>query len=107
MKGPTKHDAHSDPHPAGAAHPAPAAVNPHAKGDKVTTKLGGKGKDVEAEVVAVWKDEVQVKTPDGELRWRTIRTVRPAVASITPPGLLDRVEPPVMTRKKRTTKKRV
>ena len=39
-------------------------MNPYTKGDKVLTKLGGKGEDVEAEVVAVWKDEVQVKTPE-------------------------------------------
>lgn len=31
---------------------------------------------MEAEVTAVYKDEVQVRTPDGELRWRTVRTVR-------------------------------
>ena len=49
-KGPTKHDAHPVDDSAGAAHPAPTAVNPYRKGDKVLTKLGGKGEDVEAEV---------------------------------------------------------
>ena len=55
---------------------APAG-NPYRKGDKVKTKVGGKGEEIEAEVTAVFKDEVQVRTPDGELRWRTARTVKP------------------------------
>ena len=63
--------------PAAASVPATPilAANPYQKGDRVKTKLGGKGEAVEAEVTAVFKDEVQVRTPDGELRWRTIRTV--------------------------------
>ncbi len=73
MKGPTKRDTHSDPHSAPAARLALVAVNPYQKGDKVTTAC--KGKEVEAEVTVVFKDEVQVRTPDGELRWRTVRTV--------------------------------
>ncbi len=68
-KGPSNHDAHFDHHSAGAAHPAPPALNLYRKGDKVTTAC--KGAEVEAEVTAVYKDEVQVRTPDGELRWRT------------------------------------
>ncbi len=105
-KGPSNHDAYSDHHSAGAAHPAPAAVNPYAKGDKVLTKLGGKGEDVEAEVVAVWKDEVQVKTPDGELRWRTIRTVQPVVAQVTAQKSADKAEPATRRRGKPMRKKR-
>ena len=55
----------------------------YAKGDKVKTLC--KGVDVEAEVTAVYKDEVQVRTPDGELRWRTVRTVQPVTMLPTPP----------------------
>ena len=77
-KGPSTNDAHSDHHPATGAHPAPTAVNPYQKGDKVKTQC--KGAEVEAEVTAVFKDEVQVRTPDGELRWRTVRTVDMIVA---------------------------
>ena len=106
MKGPSNSDAHSDHHSAGAAHPAPAAVNPYKKGDKVRTKLGGKGEDVEAEVTAVWKDEVQVKTPDGELRWRTVRTVRPTIEPATSSEPADEAEPVAAHKKKRATKKR-
>ena len=103
-KGPTKHDAHSAHHSAGAAHPAPAAVNPYAKGDKVKTAC--KGADVEAEVVTVYKDEVQVRTPDGELRWRTVRTVQPVVVLLTPPDPLDAGETPVVHRRRNRQMKR-
>jgi hypothetical protein len=44
-----------------------------------------KGAEVEAEVTAVYKDEVQVRTPDGELRWRTVRTVQTVMVMLTPP----------------------
>ena len=80
MKGPKKRDALPAPDP-DPAPPVPLLVNPYKKGDKVKTK--SKGEDVEAEVTAVFKDEVQVKTPDGERRWRTIRTVR---AMVDAPG---------------------
>ena len=86
MKGPKKSHA-LPPAPADPVPPpAPAAtVNPYTKGHKVRTKLGGKGNEVQAEVVAVYKDEVQVRTPDGELRWRTIRTVEPTeVVQVAP-----------------------
>ena len=104
MKGPKKRDAHSDPHSTGAAHPAPAAVNPYQQGNKVKTAC--KGADVEAEVTAVYKDEVQVRTPDGELRWRTVRTVQPLTALLTPPDPVDQIAPVAPRRKKRMTKKR-
>ena len=105
MKGPTKHDAPPPDHSAPAAHPTPPAMNPYQKGDKVKTMC--KGAEVEAEVVAAYKDEVQVKTPDGERRWRTIRTVARVVDYLTPPDPMD-VGEPVATprRKKRATKKR-
>ena len=99
-KGPSNSDAHSDPHSAGAAHPTPAAVNPYRKGDKVATAC--KGADVEAEVTAVFKDEVQVRTPDGELRWRTVRTVKPVIVLLTSPEPADAVEPVAPRRRKRT-----
>lgn len=77
--GMKKSKAHAAPaaSPASVVPIAPAVppVNPYRKGDKVRTKLGGKGDEVEAEVTAAFKDEVQVRTPDGELRWRTVRTV--------------------------------
>ena len=82
-------------------------MTPYQKGDKVKTKLSGKGEEVEAEVTDVFKDEVQVRTPDGELRWRTVRTVHPVIVLLTPPDPLDGFEPPVVTsRKKRARKKR-
>lgn len=55
-------------------------MNPFAPGDKVITKH--KGAEVEATVRLVWNDEVQVRTqPDNVLRWRTVKTVRPAAVS--------------------------
>ena len=94
----------SAPPPAAACVEAPAG-NPYLKGDKVTTKC--KGADVEAEVTAVFRDEVQVRTPDGELRWRTIRTVPPVIVLLTPPDPMDAVEPSVVVprKRKRATKK--
>ena len=101
----------SIPAPAAATSPTSAAVpgkapagNPYQKGDKVTTAC--KGAEVEAEVTAVYKDEVQVRTPDGELRWRTVRTVQPVIVLLTPPDPADMVEEAVPRRKKRATKKR-
>ncbi len=99
MKGPKKSHAPVDPHPAPAHPPAPAAVvNPYQKGDKVKTAC--KGAEVEAEVTAVYKDEVQVRTPDGELRWRTVRTVQPVVVPLTPPQLADEAKLIVARKKK-------
>ena len=89
--------------------PAVPSTNPYQKGDKVTTAC--KGAEVEAAVTAVFKDEVQVRTPDGELRWRTIRTVQPVIVLLTPPDPMDEmdvVEPPVVVprKRKRATKTR-
>jgi hypothetical protein len=47
--------------------------NPFKVGEKVITKVGGK--DAEAVVTKLWQNEVQVRTPDNELRWRTVYTV--------------------------------
>lgn len=47
--------------------------NPFQSNDKVLTKF--KGAEVEAVVIQTWKNEVQVKTPDNVLRWRTAKTV--------------------------------
>jgi hypothetical protein len=55
--------------------------NPFKAGDIVLTKL--KGKEVQAAVSKIWKNEVQVKTADGELLWRTMYTVwRPGEAPL-------------------------
>ncbi|RYD71119.1 MAG: hypothetical protein EOP84_25465, partial [Verrucomicrobiaceae bacterium] len=48
-------------------------MNPFKPDDKVITKQ--QGIDVEAVVRAIYNDEVQVRTPDGVLRWRTAKTV--------------------------------
>lgn len=47
--------------------------NPYSPEDKVLTKQGGV--EVEATVRITFNDEVQVRTPDGILRWRNVRTV--------------------------------
>jgi hypothetical protein len=47
--------------------------NPFKVGEKVVTKV--QGAEVEAAVTKLWENEVQVRTPDNELRWRTIYTV--------------------------------
>ena len=73
MKGSKKRDALPAVDSPPAVPSSPVAVNPYKKGDKVKTIC--KGVEVEAKVTAVFKDEVQVKTPDGERRWRTVRTV--------------------------------
>lgn len=43
------------------------------KDDAVLTKI--KQREVQATVTKVWKNEVQVKTADGDLLWRTMYTV--------------------------------
>ena len=88
--------------------PAAPAGNPYQKGDKVKTKLGGKGEEVEAEVTAVFKDEVQVRTPDGELRWRTVRTVQPMVVPVTSPepAAATPATTPVPAKRRRPIRKR-
>jgi len=47
--------------------------NPFKVGDKVVTKV--QGAEVEATVTKLWQNELQVRTPDKELRWRTMYTV--------------------------------
>ena len=47
--------------------------NPFKVGEKIITKVGGN--EVEAVVTKLWQNEVQVRTPDNELRWRTMYTI--------------------------------
>jgi hypothetical protein len=61
-----------------------AMQNPFKTGDIVLTKL--KGKEIQAAVSKIWKNEVQVKTTEGELLWRTMYTVwRPDTAPLARP----------------------
>ncbi len=48
-------------------------ANPFKPDDKVITKQ--QGKEIVAVVRLIYNDEVQVRTPDGVLRWRTAKTV--------------------------------
>jgi hypothetical protein len=58
--------------------------NPFKTGDIVLTKL--KGKEIQAAVSKIWKNEVQVKITEGELLWRTMYTVwRSGVAPLARP----------------------
>ena len=56
--------------------------NPFKAGDKVLTKV--KGQPVEALVNQVWNDEVQVRTADKKLLWRTVKTVTLISAAVPP-----------------------
>ena len=47
--------------------------SPFKVGEKVITKVGVS--EVEAIVIKLWQNELQVRTPDKELRWRTMYTV--------------------------------
>ena len=47
--------------------------NPYRADDAVITMV--KGKKIEALVIQTWNNEVQVKTVDGDLLWRTMYTV--------------------------------
>jgi hypothetical protein len=59
--------------------------NPFKTGDIVLTKL--KGKEIQAAVSKIWKNEVQVKTTEGELLWRSMYTVwRPGTAPMPRPA---------------------
>jgi len=49
--------------------------NPYKSGDSVLIKI--KGQQVEATVNQVWNEEVQVRTADKKLIWRTVKTVEP------------------------------
>ena len=48
-------------------------VNPFKLGNKVIAKF--MGAEVEVPVTQIHNDEVQIRTADGVLRWRTMRTV--------------------------------
>ena len=57
--------------------------NPFKPDEKVLTKI--KGIEVEVTVRLTFNSEVQVKCPDGSLRWRTAKTVwRPTVPADAP-----------------------
>jgi hypothetical protein len=56
--------------------------NPFKEGDKVTTKV--KGQQVEAVVTKTWNNEVQVRTGDKALLWRTVKTVTLVGAATAP-----------------------
>ncbi|CAN5553096.1 hypothetical protein BH18VER1_BH18VER1_16560 [soil metagenome] len=63
--------------------------NPFKVGEPVVTKL--KTKEVEAVITQVWRNEVQVRTANSELLWRTMYTVwRPGEA----PLKRERTAPP-------------
>jgi len=47
--------------------------NPFKIGEKVLTKVAGN--EVDAVVTKLWQNEVQVRTADNEIRWRTMYTV--------------------------------
>jgi hypothetical protein len=47
--------------------------NPFKIGEKVLTKVAKN--EVEAVVTKLWQNEVQVRTSDNEIRWRTMYTV--------------------------------
>lgn len=49
-------------------------ANPFKSGDKVLTFR--KGIEIEATVRTTWNHEVQVRTTDGDLIWRTMKTIR-------------------------------
>lgn len=67
--------------------------NPFKTGDTVLTKL--KGKEIQAAVSKIWKNEVQVKTAEGELLWRTMYTVwRPGAAPLTRPTKQPKIAAP-------------
>jgi len=63
-------------------------VNPFKSGDKVLTLR--KGIEIEATVRTTWNHEVQVRAADGELLWRTMKTIR----SVAPPATDQPAETP-------------
>ena len=63
--------------------------NPFKVGDRVLTRV--LGAEVEAAVTKLWEHHVQVRTPDNELRWRTIYTVwYPGGSPLTATGETNR-----------------
>ena len=68
--------------------------NPFKPDEKVLTKI--KGIEVEVTVRLTFNNEVQVKCPDGSLRWRTAKTVwRPTVPADAPSPAADPAPEPV------------
>jgi hypothetical protein len=64
---------------------SPVVKNPFKVGDKIITKV--RGAEVEAVVTKLWQNEVQVRTPDDELRWRSVYTVwYPGGSPLARPG---------------------
>jgi integrase len=110
MKGPKKGNALPAPNSDSAVPAVTSPVNPYQEGDRVITMC--KGEEVEAEVTAVFKDEVQVKTPDGERRWRTVRTVTGIQAAgghkndASDSAAAVAVATPAPSKKRRATRKR-
>ena len=59
--------------------------NPFCAGDQIETKI--KGQVVKVEVIAIFNNEVQVKTEGGVRLWRTMHTVwKPGEAAIPKPA---------------------
>lgn len=56
-------------------------ANPFKPDDKVLTHR--KGIEIQATVRTTWNHEVQVRTADGDLLWRTVKTVRSLPAPAT------------------------
>lgn len=68
-------------------------ANPFKPDDKVLTFR--KGIEIEATVRTIWNHEVQVRTADGDLLWRTVKTIRSVTAQETdqPAETLQNPEP--------------
>ena len=77
----------------GEATNTPSMTNPFKQGDKVLTLR--KGIEIEATVRTTWNHEVQVRTADGDLLWRTMKTIRslPALETDQPADAPVTVEP--------------
>jgi hypothetical protein len=68
--------------------------NPFKTGDIVLTKL--KGKEIQAAVSKIWKNEVQVETTEGELLSRTMYTVwHSGAAPLARPAKQPKIAAPV------------
>lgn len=57
-------------------------ANPFKPDDKVL--ILRKGLEIEATVRSTWNHEVQVRTADGDLLWRTVKTIRGVIPPDTP-----------------------
>lgn len=70
-------------------------ANPFKPDDKVLTLR--KGIEIEATVRTTWNHEVQVRTADGDLLWRTMKTIRRAGGEETlPPTAAPEVAPSML-----------